>query len=326
VTDAQTTDRRKFINMGTMALRETKSAGAGADETLTVIVSGVGRSGTSMVAKVLDAAGIPMGRTNNLAVYEDQEFLHALLNFDFIQMAKLINARNQAHARWGFKFASIQNHILPPQLLQFRNPHLILVMRDPVAIASRSMFSDAERQTADEAIANVAQQSFDMMNLIQKAECPTLLMSYEKFVAFPEAAIDSISVFCGLALTAEQRAKALAAIEPNNPDYISLFHQDYRGHLDAVAAGHAVGWCAAAEGNEKVTVELLADNIVVARAKADLFREDLRTARIGDGFHAFSLRLPGPGLIGHTILRVRPAGSKMFLDGSGRTIDALSKI
>jgi hypothetical protein len=309
-----------------MALRDRKRGAAMADDILTVIVSGIGRSGTSMVAKVLDAAGIPMGRTNNLAVYEDQEFLQALLNFDYIHMAKLINARNQAHARWGFKFASIQNHILPPQLLQFRNPHLILVMRDPVAIASRSLFSDAERRSADEVIANVAQQSFDMMNLVQKAECPTLLMSYEKFVAFPEAAIDSICAFCGLALAPAQREKALAAIEPNNPEYIDLFHQDYRGHLDAVASGHAIGWCAANEGTEPVTVELLADNILVARAKADLFREDLRTAGIGDGCHAFKLRLPGPGLIGRTVLRVRPQGSKMFLEGSGRTIDALSKI
>lgn len=317
---------RKFLNLGTITLRQAEKTVLAADQPLTVIVSGVGRSGTSMVAKVLDAIGIPMGKTDNLAVYEDQEFLRALLFFDFTHMAKLIDTRNTAHIRWGFKFASIQNHILPPQLLKFRNPHLILVMRDPVAIASRSAFSDGERQTPEEAIANVAQQSFDMMSLIQKAECPTLLMSYEKFVSFPDNAIDSIASFCGLTLTDDQRARALTAIEPNNPQYIELFHAGYRGHFDAVAHGHAIGWCAPSEGDEAVVVEVLLNDVVVARGKADLFREDLLKARIGTGLHAFKVQLPPIPIPGETVVKVRPRGTEFLLDGSGRTLSALSRI
>jgi hypothetical protein len=60
------------------------------DGPVTVIVSGVGRSGTSMVAKVLDALGVPMGRTDGLEVFEDQDFIRALISFDYNHMRQII--------------------------------------------------------------------------------------------------------------------------------------------------------------------------------------------------------------------------------------------
>jgi hypothetical protein len=204
------------LNFGLLTLRP-PAANAAPDAPITVIISGVGRSGTSMTAGVVSALGLPMGKTENQAVFEDKEFINALLYFDYSLLHALIASRNAAAPRWGFKFPSLQNHLLPPQLKRFRNPHLIVVTRDPVATASRAYISDPEQKDAAAAYYNVSKQAYDMMHFLQKAQCPTLLLSYEKFVAFPENGIDGIAAFCGMKVTPAARAKALLVINPNNP-------------------------------------------------------------------------------------------------------------
>ncbi len=314
---------RDHLNLGTFALREKPAQPGAKPQPMTLIVTGVGRSGTSMAAKVLDALGVPMGSVADLAVHEDKEFLQALLYFDFQLLHKLIQSRNAEHERWGFKFPSLQNHMLPPQLQKFRNPHLIVIMRDPVAIASRSFASDEQKMSVNETLQNVTRQISDMISLVERAECPVLLLSYEKFVAFPENAIKSIIAFCRLHPDEGQMARAMGAVAPNNSNYIELFHRKFRGHFDAVIEGHAVGWCAATDGNGAVTVELLADDEVVASAAASLFRKDLLVAGIGQGVHAFRISTSGLNLGAEAVLAVRPVGTAMKLDGSGRRLREL---
>lgn len=309
-------------NAGVLQLRP--EAGGGDKSVLTAIVSGVGRSGTSMVARVLDCMGIPMGRTEGLAVHEDREFLHALVTFDYVLMRRLIDARNASLSRWGFKFPSLQNHMMPPQLLQFRRPHLIVVVRDPVAVASRAFMSDGRGQSAESVFANAMTQTGDLMKLVLRAECPTLLLSYEKAIAAPAALVESLAAFCGVTLSEPVRRAAVGEVMPNHPGYIGLFHAAYRGHLDAVEAGWAVGWCKRAAGNEAVEVELLADGVVVAGGWADGFREDLAAAGIGD--HAFRLKVTGLGLTDDAVIAVQARGSAAVLEGSGRVLGDLARV
>ncbi len=312
------------MNLGTLTLRlPAPNAAKTPPAAMTVIVTGVGRSGTSMASKVLEALGVPMGNTGDLAVHEDKDFLHALLYFDFTRLALLIRDRNDKYARWGFKFPSLQNHLLPPQLAQFRHPHLIVIMRDPVAIASRSLNSDRDAKGVNETLLNVTRQIGDLIGLVERASCPVLLLSYEKFVAFPRAAIEAIAAFCRLQPDAAQIDQAERAVAPNNADYIELFHQLHRGHFDGVVDGHAVGWCVAAESGAPVAVELLAGGEAVAEGVASLFRKDLLLAGIGQGMHAFRINLASLGLPPETILAARPVGATAPLDGSNRRLGDL---
>jgi hypothetical protein len=315
---------KNFLNFGTIALRESACKTSADKNPITVIVSGVGRSGTSMTAAVLSALGIPMGNTKS-AVLEDEEFLHALLFFNFGRLAQLVNIRNAATDRWGFKFASLQNHLLPPQLKSFRNPHLIIVMRDPVAIAARAQISDPEIKDATDAFFNVTKQSYDMANFVANAPCPTLLLSYEKFLSFPAEAIACIAAFCGIELTEAARAQALAEIAPNNTDYLKLFHKEYKGHLNGIRHGRVFGWCCALNNNEPVAIELLADGKVIATTFANIFREDLKKAGIGEGVHAFEIDISHLGLNGDCILRVQAAGTDFVLQGSDASVVALQR-
>ncbi len=202
-------DRGEHVNSGILALRVADRDRETQHRPMTVIVSGVGRSGTSMVAKVLDTIGIPMGRTDGLAVFEDREFNTALFQLDYHRLRQLIRDRDAAHDRWGVKFASLRNHIFPPQLEYFRSPRLIIVMRDVAATAARSHKSDSEKTSLQQALRNVAKQTLDMVEFVENATCPTLIISYEKFIAFPDDGIDQIADFCRVTVSEDVRRRAL---------------------------------------------------------------------------------------------------------------------
>ncbi len=317
-------DKTDFLNFGTILLRPPVAAAALKNEEMTIIVTGVGRSGTSMTASVLKALGIFMGDRKS-AVFEDEDFLHSLLYFDYVRMAKLVAERNAAHPRWGFKFASLQNHIFPPQLDEFRNPRLIVVMRDPVAVAARALISDPEVENVPQAFFNVTEQMQSMATLLAKACCPTLLLSYEKFISFPKETIAAITAFCEIQPTEELLANALNSVAPNNIDYLDLFHKDYRGHVDGIHGGQLWGWCAPAKGEASVDVELLIDGTAVRSMVANERRQDLVEAKIGTGAHAFKFDLFQDDFAENCVVMVRVAGTDFVIDGSGRTIRTLAK-
>jgi hypothetical protein len=115
-------------------------------------------------------------------------------------------------------------------------------MRDPVAVAARALISDPEVENVPEAFFNVTEQMQSMATLLAKACCPTLLLSYEKFISFPKETIPAITAFCEIQLTEESLTNALKCVEPNNIDYLGLFHKDYRGHVDGIHNSQLLGW------------------------------------------------------------------------------------
>lgn len=65
-----------------------------------------------------------------------------------------------------------------------------------------------------------------------------------------------------------------------------------QGHFDLISDGFAEGWTFnSARPEDRLTVEILEGDRVVARGVADLPREDLEKAGIGDGRHHFKLQL-----------------------------------
>src|SRR5688572_21236041 len=103
----------------------------------TVIVVGLPRSGTSMIAAVLRALDVYIGTEIDGAVFEDRQFAAALASGHPEELARLIDERNAAHAIWGFKRpeAYRQLELLIPLC---RNPRVIVTFRDILAIALRN--------------------------------------------------------------------------------------------------------------------------------------------------------------------------------------------
>lgn len=89
------------------------------------------------------------------------------------------------------------------------------------------------------------------------------------------------------------------------------------GFFDAVHAGTAHGWAwVPADPGRAVTVEIVDEGMVVGAGTAAIFREDLETHGVGDGHHAFQLRLSRELEDGRShLLRARVAGSDAWLKG-----------
>src|SRR6185312_3910535 len=65
------------------------------------------------------------------------------------------------------------------------------------------------------------------------------------------------------------------------------------GYVEAATADRLLGWAwSPSKPEERVAVEVLLGDAVVARCTADGLRSDLASAGIGDGRHAFDIQLP----------------------------------
>lgn len=159
-----------------------------APDVATVIITGVGRSGTSMAAAVIDALGVPLGGGWQPGIYEDDQMRTAFYHFYHDMRASTIARYNDRHARWGFKFPSIHRHMHPPETGQFRNPRLVVMHRDAVSVACRARMD----------VSPVLAEQAAMAAFADKVTCPVLMPSYEKALRYPKAFTAALAAFCGV--------------------------------------------------------------------------------------------------------------------------------
>ncbi len=84
----------------------------------------------------------------------------------------------------------------------------------------------------------------------------------------------------------------------------------YRGYIDVIKDGRILGWAIDnARPKTRLQLEILAAGARIGIARADLYREDLSAAGIGDGRCAFSFDLPDVAL---ETLAVKILGADYF--------------
>lgn len=162
----------------------------------TIIVFGVTRGGTSMVAGVVRAFGIFMG-DDLLVNQEDTNFYYKTDE----HMLNVIEQRNAEHDLWGFKYpmaADFVERLLPAM----RNPMFIIVARDVVATAGNLIRWDDREPSG--ALAEGAMQTLKNINLAIRLRLPTLYVSYEKVAQNRDGFLTEIEQFLGLPLIADR--------------------------------------------------------------------------------------------------------------------------
>ncbi len=183
----------------------------------TVVVVGVERGGTSMVAGVLRALGLPMGERAGLN-HEDPAFLQD----DSEKLTKAIRKRNRMHAVWGFKAPKAALN-LPFFDDALRNPHYVVVYRNSLSVA------DSWRQRgAGEAISvlkRIGTYHNAILELAEQTKAPVLFVNYERAVvddAAKRAMVHEISTFAGLDADGELSDRAIGMITGDGKGYVNL--------------------------------------------------------------------------------------------------------
>jgi hypothetical protein len=204
-------------NSGLVLVGDQDAPGQRAGAARTLIVVGVARSGTTMVATVLHCLGVHLGDQVGLDVYEDLEAA-AVLEQDEPALRSLIARKNREHRVWGFKRPEAFRTLDPARMDLFRAPHVLATFRDPVAIAERNRISMHEDFLA--ALRRAARSTRQLVRWTALLRCPVLMISYEKAMSSPERFVDAVIAFCGLTPTPEQRRAAIASVESGPSSYL----------------------------------------------------------------------------------------------------------
>ncbi|MBU0689901.1 MAG: sulfotransferase domain-containing protein [Gammaproteobacteria bacterium] len=243
----------------------------------TVVVLGVARGGTTMVASVLETLGVYMGDKLG-PVKEDVTLSAAVERGDIEQIEKIVAQRNAAHPIWGWKRPSAIEHngIWKGK---FRNPYIIAVFRDPFAIANRnriSMLSDVFQN-----MSRAVQYLDSLVRFLQEQHCPVLLCSYEKVLASPEDFVQAVDEFLGLNVS-ERWNDAVLQINPASKEYLESSRiTNSLGSLDVANTRFCSGWAFyPKQPKRQGKVQILVNDKLVHAAIAKLPRADLKDGGI----------------------------------------------
>ncbi|MBV9248271.1 MAG: hypothetical protein JO227_03350 [Acetobacteraceae bacterium] len=309
------------INNGTIVLRPTGAAEYPPDSERTFIVTGIARSGTTLIATLLRQAGIFMGEFLHEAVQEDAQVLEIVRSRDMQALKPLVRARNRGHARWGFKVPNLHAYLRHDELSLFRNPHLIIIYRDPVAVAVRDSLSEHYDEAG--AFMRAASANLGMSHFAEQTRCPALLISYEKALSTPAPVVDGLLDFCGIALSDNERSMLLSKVQPNQPEYIAGSSSNFDGTIDGLYDGQLCGWCRQVDRLEPIKLEVYANGVLIANVLADAFRQDLADAGFGNGCHGFVVSLDRPTVQRDPVIRVKIKDRVLDLRNSGMRLSAL---
>lgn len=186
-------------------------------EDYTVVIFGVPRGGTTMVAGVAEKIGLNIGQNLGFNL-EDADFDRKPVP----HMLRAIEERNEAMPVWGWKYPTAANY-LPKLLPALRNPRFVVVWRDPLTAAIRSVEQikqqdlrpQVETRRSLGAVEMMVLRQMNNINFLKQAGAPALLVSYEKVVRRPEEFVEQLAGFMGMP-TPSNMADIVKFMEPES--------------------------------------------------------------------------------------------------------------
>jgi hypothetical protein len=317
-------DHETLLNTGVIATRPAAPRTRKDATKRTLIVTGIARSGTSLIATLLKEAGLFMGEFLHDVVNEDAQILELLRHRDTGVLKDLIRTRNAMHGQWGFKIPNLHVYLTSSELALFRNPHLIVIYRDPVAVAVRNALSEYYGEL--DSMVKTANAMYGLAQFIQRADCPVLLLSYEKALSLPNMVIDRVLEFCGMRLDDAARTRLLLHVQPNRAEYMAAATANFEGRIDGMLDGQLYGWCRQFDRLEPIRLEIYADDRRIETLVADAYRDDLAAAGMGNGCHGFFVDLARHGVRRDAVIRVKISNRMLELENSGQKVSALPEV
>lgn len=239
----------------------------------TIIVLGVARGGTSMIAAVLDKLGVFMGDAI-APVFEDRALSVAVEKRDKARVDRIISERNGRFSVWGWKRPSSINHISKLEA-RFRNPVYVAVFRDVFSIANRNRLSvsasvvDNMRQSLN--------QYAKLIDFIDESAAPCMLVSYDKALAHRQAFVENLARFVGMEDPPSVHA-AIECVRADSPKYLDATRNTKSlGRLHEIREDRVSGWARRHRRNAPpVEVQLLINGAEAMSTKADEQRRNVK--------------------------------------------------
>ena len=263
----------------------------------TIIVVGIARGGTSLVAGALHHLGVYLGKKSSAPVFEDVFLAGAIESGDYEKAQSIIDEYSEAEDTWAFKRpASIEYLEYLDSVCH--NPVYLIVFKDIFSVANRnsiSMKSDVLLGLRD------AQSGYDkIIEFTQKKGVSGVLFSYEKIISDKSAFIDYLVQVVGSErVSSIQINNAIKFIEPNSAAYLdSTRITKSKGVVDKITPTKVAGWAMSVHSSKSVEVELYINGVFHSRTLADAYREDLKDKGLHpDGKAGYVFKLD-PNILG----------------------------
>ena len=268
-------------------------------EQTTIVVVGVPRSGTSMIASVLKQFGVHLGDEIDTSVFEDRTIAKAVDSGDMEAFRTIVEDYNASHRIWGFKRPKAFSH-LDEILKVLRNPRIVVTMRDCVAIAVRNSKSVYHDEVGG--IRRAAQATLAAIDALGDVTCPMLMVSYEKAITNPKTFARQLASFCGLAPSPEM-IQDVVNVMKNGPElYLKNARLIYDGSYSA-EAGHLKGWIMS---NSVIPeIEIRSSGKVLKSFRPDLPAEPPEGADMSGGMRIAGFEIAADGLPDDIVLQVK---------------------
>lgn len=167
----------------------------------TLIVTGPARGMTSAVALTLYELDYFIGANLQMHNLEDQDMLRALPSREIFRrhlryrkpFRAIVEKRNAAHSRWGFKLPRATHYISEmPELL--RNPVFVLCTRNPVAVCRSVMKREPDVKGGLSAAYRNAKQWVPAMDYLMRSKAvPSLILDMDCVQRVPNVFIQEFS-------------------------------------------------------------------------------------------------------------------------------------
>lgn len=289
----------------------------------TIVVLGVARGGTSLVAGVLQALGVFLGDKAFSPVYEDLRLSLAFEGKGEETVGAIVDEYNARFATWAWKRPG-SLHYLDRVHDELRNPRYIVIFKDVFAVANRNRISMSSDLLAG--LQGAVSDYLEILDFLQRHAAISLLVPFDRAISHKHAFVEAVIDHCALRPSQHERDRALAFITPNPRAYIEHSRADrVIGHLDVASTHEVRGWAAWAVPTRQSTplqVELWVNDALVQTRAADDYRPDLIKARRHHTGHAgFRFELTDAASLrpGDTV-RVLAGEERAELLGSPRVI------
>ena len=190
----------ELINKGVAVVGENYDS-----EKKPIVVVGVARGGTSLVAGALSHLGVFMGDRAMAPVFEDVRLSEHFESKDLFAAKRVVDEYTEMHDLWGWKRPSSLNYLQDVDTL-LDSPKYIFIFKDVFSIGQRNKIS----MLSDVVVGmEKAMESYSkILTFIKKNNPSAMFASYDKVIAHSDHFIKSLVSFCNISPSEDQVAAA----------------------------------------------------------------------------------------------------------------------
>lgn len=238
-----------------------------------IVVIGVARGGTSMIAGALSYLGVYMGDESESPVFEDVLLANAIESGDFHLALQIANGYDVAHKHWGWKRPSSIDFLV--EIDSVLKPYAyVFVFKDIFSIAQRNAISMLENIVLSMEMANLKYSK--CIDFIKSKKPYGLLVSYEKAVAYPDNLINYLINIKQLNSSDDEVNSAIEFVQCNPAEYLDSSRvTKAEGCLDGVTQDLIFGWARFINSDEPALVEIFLNEVSIGMVTAADSRHDL---------------------------------------------------